>query len=155
MLRAQEVVDDKLDPGTVTLSQVAGIGEELSHYRVVRDRNGELLWENSFYTKYFPRGDVWKVSPDMKGQAPIDPNFKFPPLAPAGVDSVGWVPSAEDYAAQTATAPAANAWVPPAEEWVEPTQEWTEPAEEWVAPVEEWTPPAEEWVPPADDAVYG
>jgi vancomycin resistance protein YoaR len=155
MLRAQEVIDDELDPGTVTLSQVAGIGEELSHYRVVRDRNGELLWENSFYTKYFPRGDVWKVSPDMKGQAPIDPNFKFPPLAPAGVDSVGWVPSAEDYAAQTATAPAANAWVPPAEEWVEPTQEWTEPAEEWVAPAEEWTPPAEEWVPPADDAVYG
>jgi vancomycin resistance protein YoaR len=37
-------------------------------YRVVRDRNGELLWERSFYTKYFPRGDVWKVSADMKGK---------------------------------------------------------------------------------------
>ena len=68
---------------------MAGIGEELSHYRVVRDRNGELLWERSFYTKYFPRGDVWKVSPDMKGQAPIDPNAKFPPLPPAGIDSIG------------------------------------------------------------------
>ena len=74
---------------------MAGIGEELSHYRVVRDRNGELLWERSFYTKYFPRGDVWKVSPDMKGKAPIDRDAKFPPLPPAGVDSIGWFPGAE------------------------------------------------------------
>jgi vancomycin resistance protein YoaR len=159
MLRAQEVVDDELDPGTVMLSQVAGIGEELSQYRVVRDRNGEVLWERSFYTKYFPRGDVWKVSPDMKGQAPIDANTKFPPLPPAGVDSVGWVPSEEDYAAQAASAPTADAWVPPAEEWAEPAgepaQEWVEPTQEWVDPTEEWTPPVEEWVPPADDAVYG
>ncbi len=155
MLRPQEVVDDELDPGTVMLSQVAGIGEELSHYRVVRDRNGDLLWERSFYTKYFPRGDVWKVSPDMKGDAPIDPKVKFPPLPPAGVDSVGWVPSAEDYAAQAEYAPPAEAWTPPAEEWVEPTQELTEPAEEWVPPAEEWVPPTEEWIPPADDAIYG
>ena len=95
MLPPQEVVDDELDPGTVSLGQVAGIGEELSHYRVVRDRNGEVLWERSFYTKYFPRGDVWKVSPDMKGQAPIDRDFKFPPLPPSGVDSHGWFPGAE------------------------------------------------------------
>jgi hypothetical protein len=118
MLPPQEVVDEELDPGTVTLEQVAGIGEELSHYRVVRDRNGELLWERSFYTKYFPRGDVWKVSADMKGKAPIDRNAKFPPLPPSGVDSMGWVPGAEAYTGEGGTAP----------------------VEEWVAPVEEWTP---------------
>jgi hypothetical protein len=156
MLRPQEVVDDELDPGTVMLGQVAGIGEEVSHYRVVRDRNGELLWERSFYTKYFPRGDLWKVSPDMKGEAPIDPNAKFPPLPPAGVDSVGWVPGAEvpAPAEETWTEPA-DTWTPPAEEWVEPAQEWTEPAEEWTPPAEEWVPPAEEWVPPPEEAVYG
>jgi vancomycin resistance protein YoaR len=131
MLAPQEVVDDELDPGTVSLAQVAGIGEELSHYRVVRDRNGELLWERSFYTKYFPRGDVWKVSPDMKGEAPIDRDAKFPPLPPSGVDSIGWVPGAEVAA--------------PGEEAVVPDEAWTPPAaNEWVAPVEEWVPPAED-----------
>jgi vancomycin resistance protein YoaR len=130
MLPPQEVVDEELDPGTVTLAQVAGIGEELSHYRVVRDRNGELLWERSFYTKYFPRGDMWKVSPDMKGKAPIDRDAKFPPLPPSGIDSIGWFPGAELEAAVA-------------------EEEWTPPAEE------EWVAPSEEWVPPAEDAVVG
>ena len=127
MLPPQEVVDDELDPGTVSLGQVAGIGEELSHYRVVRDRNGEALWERSFYTKYFPRGDVWKVSPDMKGQAPIDRDFKFPPLPPSGVDSHGWFPGAEVAA----------------------------PEEASVAPSEESVAPVEESVPPVEDAAVG
>ena len=131
MLAPQEVVDAELDPGTVSLVQVAAIGEELSHYRVVRDRNGELLWERSFYTRYFPSADIWKVSPDMKGQAPIDRDVKFPPLPPSGVDSIGWFPGAEVAA--------------PQEEWVAPEEAWTPPAEdEWVAPVEEWVPPAED-----------
>jgi vancomycin resistance protein YoaR len=95
ILPPKEVVDSELEPGTVLLTQVGGIGEELSHYRVVRDRNGELLWERSYYTKYYPRGDVWKVSPDMKGQAPIDPAFKPPPLPPAGIDANQWVPGME------------------------------------------------------------
>jgi vancomycin resistance protein YoaR len=134
MLPPQEVIDDELDPGTVTLAQVAGIGEELSHYRVVRDRNGELLWERSFYTKYFPRGDVWKVSKDMKGKAPIDRNAKFPPLPPSGVDSVGWVPGAEESTVELGQMTS---------------------AEEWVAPEEEWVPPIEEWTPPVEDAAVG
>jgi vancomycin resistance protein YoaR len=92
MLQPSEVVDDKLDPGTIEEVQIGGIGEELSHYRVVRDRNGQVLWEGNFYTKYFPRGEVWKVSADMKGQAPIDKNFKAPPLPPAGIDSHNWTP---------------------------------------------------------------
>jgi vancomycin resistance protein YoaR len=128
MLPPTEVVDAELEPGTVTLAQVGGIGEELSHYRVVRDRNGEVLWERSFYTKYYPRGDVWKVSPDMKGDAPIDPNFKLPPLPPAGIDSLDWVPGAESYAEEE--------WVAPAEEWIPPAEEWVEPVEEWVAPAD-------------------
>ena len=142
MLPPQEVIDDELDPGTVTLAQVAGIGEELSHYRVVRDRNGELLWERSFYTKYFPRGDVWKVSPDMKGKAPIDRDAKFPPLPPSGVDSIGWVPGAEVAAPELESVAPEEAWTPPAED-------------EWVAPPEEWVAPVEESVPPAEDAVVG
>src|SRR5215207_4412947 len=116
MLPPQEVVDDELDPGTVSLGQVAGIGEELSHYRVVRDRNGEVLWERSFYTKYFPRGDVWKVSPDMKGEAPIDRNAKLPPLPPSGMDSVGWVPGAEEYAAADGNTVPTEEWTPPVED---------------------------------------
>jgi vancomycin resistance protein YoaR len=135
----REVIDAELDPGTVILAQVASIGEELSHYRVVRDRNGELLWERSFYTKYFPSGDVWKVSPDMKGNAPINRAAKFPPLPPAGIDSVGWVPGAETSVT----------------EGVAPAEEWVAPAEEWVPPVEEWAPPVEEWTPPAEGAAVG
>jgi vancomycin resistance protein YoaR len=142
MLAPQEVVDDELDPGTVTLAQVAGIGEELSHYRVVRDRNGELLWERSFYTKYFPRGDIWKVSPDMKGKAPIDRDAKFPPLPPSGIDSIGWFPGAEVAGVETEAAVPEASWTPPAEE-------------EWVAPAGESVAPVEEWVPPAEDAVVG
>lgn len=131
MLPPKEVVDPELAPGTVTLSQTAGIGEELSQYRVVRDRNGEVLWERSFYTKYFPRGDVWTVSPDMKGQAPIDRNAKFPPLPPAGVDSKGWVPGTEVTA--------------PQEDSVAPDQGWTPPVEDGsVAPADEGAPPAED-----------
>ena len=123
MLPPQEVVDDELGPGTVTLAQVGGIGEELSQYRVVRDRNGEVLWERSFYTKYFPKGEIWNVSPDMKGKAPIDRKAKLPPLPPSGVDSVGWVPGAEESGAEF---------------------EQVTPAEEWVVPEEEWTPPIED-----------
>jgi vancomycin resistance protein YoaR len=127
MLPPQEVVDDELPAGTVTLSQQGSIGEELAQYRVVRDRNGELLWERSFYTKYYPRGDVWKVSPDMKGQAPIDPDFKFPPLPPAGIDSKLWVPGQEDYTAAADTAASSETWnadaAGAAAEWVPPAED--------------------------------
>jgi hypothetical protein len=108
----------------------------------VRDRNGELLWERIFYTRYFPRGDVWKVSPDMKGQAPIDRDAKLPPLPPAGVDSIGWFPGAEVAVPEPETAAPGEEWTPPAEE-------------ESVASSEEWVPPVEEWVPTAEDAVVG
>jgi hypothetical protein len=101
MLPPQEVVDPDLAPGTVVLNQAAGIGEELSHYRTVRDRDGNVLWEGNFYTKYFPRSEVWNVSEDMKGQAPIDHDAKFPPLPPAGVDGKAWVPGVVDSSPPT------------------------------------------------------
>ncbi|MCA9880587.1 MAG: hypothetical protein KC442_22480, partial [Thermomicrobiales bacterium] len=155
MLPPQEIVDDEAAPGTVTLSQAAGIGEELNQYRVVKDREGRLLWERSFYTKYFPRGDIWKVSKDMKGQAPIDPNAKFPPLPPAGVDSKTWTPGQE---LSSIAAPTTETWIsgelqpqPVAE--VAPEQEWTETADAgWTDPASaEWTDTTTaEWTDPAD-----
>ena len=84
----QEQVDPELEPGTIDQVQVAAIGEEVSHYRRVYDRGGELLWERNFYTKFFPKGNVWAVSQDMKGKSPADPHRDLPPLpkepSPAG-----------------------------------------------------------------------
>lgn len=128
MLPPQEIVDDKLPPGTISMTQAGGIGEELSQYRVVRDRDGNLLWERSFYTKYFPRGEIWTVSKDMKGQAPIDANFKAPPLPPAGVDSIGWVPGEEPSTSEVDGAAASEEWTPPGDD-ASSSQEWVPPAE--------------------------
>jgi vancomycin resistance protein YoaR len=155
MLPPQEVVDDEAEPGTVTLSQAAGIGEELSQYRVVKDRDGNVLWERSFYTKYFPRGDIWKVSEDMKGQAPIDPNAKFPPLPPTGVDSKTWVPGQEVSSSTSGTT----------EEWIsgelqpQPVETEAVAEEQWIdTSSAEWTAPADDssmnWAPPADDGSW-
>jgi vancomycin resistance protein YoaR len=141
MLLPQEVVDDEAPPGTVTLSQVAGIGEELSQYRVVKDRDGNLLWERSFYTKYFPRGDIWKVSADMKGEAPIDPNAKFPPLPPKGVDSLTWLPGQEVSSSRAV----------PTERWISGVAQ-PQPVDTSTEVVEQWTDPASaEWTEPAGD----
>jgi vancomycin resistance protein YoaR len=82
VLRDQEIVDPELEPGTIQLTTVPVIGEEFSHYRAVYDRNGDLLWERSFYTKFFPQGNIWTVSPDMRGKSPADPNRPLPPLPP-------------------------------------------------------------------------
>ncbi len=75
-----EVVDPELEPGTINQVEFAAIGEEVGHLRRVFDRDGDLLWERNFYTKFFPQGNVWKVSPDMKGDSPADPDRKLPPL---------------------------------------------------------------------------
>lgn len=171
MLPPQEVIDDEAAPGTVTLSQAAGIGEELNQYRVVKDRDGNLLWERSFYTKYFPRGDIWKVSEDMKGQAPIDPSAKFPPLPPTGVDGKTWVPGQE---ISSNTSPTTEEWIsgelqpqPVVAETV-PEQQWTDTAStDWVDPAttewtdttnSDWTQPTDDsgmnWAPPTDDGSW-
>ena len=75
-----EVVDPELGPGTIDQVQVASIGEEMTHFRRVLDRDGNLLWERNFYTKYYPKGNLWKVSKDMAGESPADPDRKLPPL---------------------------------------------------------------------------
>ena len=80
VLRDQELVDPELEPGTIKLTTLPSIGEEFGHYRVVRDRDGNLLWERNFYTKFYPTGNTWTVSPDMRGKSPADPNRPLPPL---------------------------------------------------------------------------
>ncbi|MCC6313615.1 MAG: VanW family protein [Thermomicrobiales bacterium] len=94
MLADREVVDPEMEPGTINQTQGAGIGEEVSHYRVVTDRDGDLLWEGNFYTKFYPHGNIWTVSPDMAGKSPADPNRPLPPLpkpnvAPGDPESMG------------------------------------------------------------------
>jgi vancomycin resistance protein YoaR len=80
MLPDEEVVDSTLDPGTINQTMSAGIGQEVTWYRRVFDKNGDLLWERQFYTKYYPKGNVWTVSPDMKGDSPANPDRVLPPL---------------------------------------------------------------------------
>ena len=74
----REIVDPELEPGTIVQTELAEEGVEVGHYREVYDRDGNLLWERNFYTKYYPRGNVWKVSPDMKGKSPADPDRELP-----------------------------------------------------------------------------
>jgi hypothetical protein len=80
MLPDEEVVDPTLDPGTINQTMSAGIGQEVTWYRRVFDKSGDLLWERQFYTKYYPKGNVWTVSPDMKGDSPANPDRALPPL---------------------------------------------------------------------------
>jgi vancomycin resistance protein YoaR len=65
-----EVVDDKLPAGSVVQSEWAGSGLEVTYYRTVYDASGAVVREDSFYTFFSPRGDVYKVSPDMQGYSP-------------------------------------------------------------------------------------
>jgi vancomycin resistance protein YoaR len=67
---AIEVVDDELDPGTYFQSEARQDGTVVSFTRKVYDKNGELLIDEDFVTAFESRPDVWKVSPDMKGQSP-------------------------------------------------------------------------------------
>ncbi len=98
----KEIVDEELEPGTINQVQAASIGEEVTHRRTVTDRNGDLLWERSFYTKFYPRGNVWSVSPDMKGDSPADPNRELPPLPPEPENGGGetWQVASGDPLAQ-------------------------------------------------------
>jgi len=81
MLPDKEIVDDELETGQYKQTQAAKEGEELSHYRRVYDRDGNLVSEKNFYTKFWPSGNVWKVAPDMKGKSPADPDRPLPPIS--------------------------------------------------------------------------
>jgi vancomycin resistance protein YoaR len=65
-----EIVDEELPSGTVQQTEWALDGLEVTHYRTVRDRDGNVIREDEFYTPFAPRGDVFKVSPDMVGMSP-------------------------------------------------------------------------------------
>jgi hypothetical protein len=45
-------------------------GLEISYQRIVTDASGEVISDRTFYSKFEARGNVYKVSPDMKGESP-------------------------------------------------------------------------------------
>lgn len=65
-----EIVDEELPPGTIMQTELAQTGMEIAFQRTVYDRDGNLLWDRTFATLFYPRGNVYKVSPDMRGQSP-------------------------------------------------------------------------------------
>jgi vancomycin resistance protein YoaR len=67
-----ELTDDELPPGTIQQTEYALSGMDVSYQRTVYDRNGDLLWDRTFGTHFYPRGNVYKVSPDMKGKSPAE-----------------------------------------------------------------------------------
>jgi vancomycin resistance protein YoaR len=67
---AMEVVDEELDPGTYFQSEAKQDGTVVSYTRKVYDKNGKVLMEDDWITAFSARPDVWKVSPDMRGQSP-------------------------------------------------------------------------------------
>ena len=65
-----EIVDDSLPAGTIQQSEYAQSGMEIAYQRTVFDRDGNQLWDRTFATLFYSRGNVYKVSPDMRGQSP-------------------------------------------------------------------------------------
>jgi vancomycin resistance protein YoaR len=69
-----EVVDEALAPGTWIQSEYRQDGLEISYVRTVTDRDGNVIDEWIAYSRFAARGDVYKVSPDMKGESPANDN---------------------------------------------------------------------------------
>lgn len=65
-----EVVDAKLDPGTILHTELPEEGVEVWFTRDVYNTDGTLMESRKFYLIYHSRGNVWQVSTDMKGQSP-------------------------------------------------------------------------------------
>lgn len=66
----EERVDPKLPPGTIKHMMAAQEGLDVTYTRQVLDRDGNVVVEDSFYTHFYARGNVWQVSPDMRGKSP-------------------------------------------------------------------------------------
>jgi vancomycin resistance protein YoaR len=64
-----EIVDDKLGPGTVMQTELALEGQVVSYTREVRNGKGEVVLNDEWTTRFEPRGNVYKVSPDMRGKS--------------------------------------------------------------------------------------
>ncbi len=52
------------------MTEYALEGIDVNFLREVFDRDGNLIESEEFYSHYYPRGNVWKVSPDMQGLSP-------------------------------------------------------------------------------------
>ena len=64
-----EIVNEGLPPGTIQQTEYPLDGLEAGFTRVVKDANGVEIYNRPFVTKFKGRGNVYQVSPDMKGQA--------------------------------------------------------------------------------------
>ncbi len=67
-LPPSRVVDAALPAGTIIQSEWAAPGLDITYYRTVTNRNGEVVLEDDWETNFYARGDVFKVSPDMAGR---------------------------------------------------------------------------------------
>ncbi|HKG25386.1 MAG TPA: VanW family protein, partial [Thermomicrobiales bacterium] len=65
-----EVVDKELPRGTVEQSEFEQEGVEVTYDRAVADRDGNVIIQDTWTTRFESRPDVWKVSPDMEGKSP-------------------------------------------------------------------------------------
>jgi vancomycin resistance protein YoaR len=65
-----EIVDAELPAGTIEQTELAQDGLEVVYDRVVSDRDGTVLLQDTWDTTFASRPNVWKVSPDMKGKSP-------------------------------------------------------------------------------------
>lgn len=66
----QEVVDKTLPAGTVEQTGYAQQGISVDYQRIVTDKDGNVVRQDDWPTTFSPRPNIWKVSPDMKGQSP-------------------------------------------------------------------------------------
>ena len=67
-----EVVDDRLDPGTIEHTELPEEGLVVSFTRDVYDRDNNLIESREFRTVFHSRGNVYRVSPDMQGMSPAN-----------------------------------------------------------------------------------
>jgi len=65
-----EHVDPERPKGFMEQTEFPMDGYEAAFVRTVTDADGKELWERNFYTRFKGRGNVWTVSPDMKGKSP-------------------------------------------------------------------------------------
>jgi vancomycin resistance protein YoaR len=65
-----EIVNYDLPPGSIIQTEFPLVGFEVSFVRTVYDRDGEVVEEREFYTRFKGRGNVYQVSPDMVGTSP-------------------------------------------------------------------------------------
>lgn len=66
----EERVNAELPPGTVKMMMAAQEGMDVTYTRAVYDRDGNLVLQDDYATHFLPRGNVWEVSPDMRGKSP-------------------------------------------------------------------------------------